>query len=98
MYMLEKLWRGELTPNEKIMRKGGPYHQKLGELCEIGDRLAEELSLEGKNLLQSYADAQLELNEIENRETFMEGFRMGAQLILDVVSEYQGEFRYSTED
>lgn len=62
MYMLEKLWRGELTPNEKIMRKGGPYHQKLGELCEIGDRLAEELSLEGKNLLQSYADAQLELD------------------------------------
>ena len=98
MYLLEKLRTGRITPGEQVIRADGMYQRQLKKLCEIENQLSELLPADGTKLLQAYAEAQQELHEIENRETFIEAFRMGAQIILDVVSDYEGEFRYSGED
>ena len=98
MYVLEKLWRGSLTPSEKSIRRGGEYHRLMEELCETEEQLEAELTPGAREVFHRYQQIQTELQDIENRENFMEAFRMGAQLILDVISEYQGEFRYSAEE
>ena len=49
MFVLEKLWREGLSPNEKYTRRGGEYHNILLRLCDAEDSLAEELSAKGKS-------------------------------------------------
>ena len=98
MYVLDRLWRGEITPSEKYMRQGSEYREIMLHLCRIGDQISEELSQKGNELFQEYMDTQLKLQSIESRETFIDGFRLGAGLLLDVVTEYKGEFQYPAEE
>ena len=92
MYVLDKLWRGEISPNEKSIYKGSEYHRKLLELCEIADKINQELTEQGREQFKNYGSIQAELNDIENQETFIEAFRLGARTVLDVVSERRGQF------
>ena len=92
MYVLDKLWRGEITPSEKSTYRDSEYHAKLRELCEIADRLNQELTEQGREYFKTYGSIQAQLDEIENRETFIEAFRLGAGLLLDVVGERKCQF------
>ena len=97
MYVLEQLWREGLSPNEKYTRRGGEYHNILLRLCDAEDSLAEELSAKGKSHFETYRDAQIDLAAVAEREVFIEAFRLGARLVLDIVGEYQGNFQPATE-
>ena len=98
MLVLDRLWQGDLSPCEKVIRRGGKYDRLIASLCQTEDELRAELNPKGEELLKKYIDTQLELQTVESRETFFEGFRMAAGLFLDVVSEYKGEFQYPSED
>ena len=98
MYVLDKLWRGDLTPSEKFVRQGSEYRDKQLRISQIADQITGELSQKGQELFQEYLNAQMELQNIEDQETFIEGFRMGAGLLLDVVTDYKGAFQYMGEE
>ena len=97
MYILEKLWREGLSPSERYTRKGGEYHNILLRICDAEDKLCEDLSEKAKAHFEVYRDAQIELSAVAEREVFIEAFRLGARLVLDIVGEYQGNFRPATE-
>ena len=97
MFVLEKLWREGLSPNEKYTRKGGEYHNILLRICDAEDGLTEELSEKCKPYFEAYRDAQIDLAAVAEREVFIEAFRLGARLVLDIVGEYQGNFQPATE-
>ena len=97
MFVLEKLWQEGLSPNEKYTRKGGEYHNILLRICEEEDKLNEELTEKGKQHFAAYRDAQIDLSAVAEREVFIEAFRLGARLLLDIVGEYPGNFRPATE-
>ena len=92
MYVLDQLWRGEITPSEKSTYRDSDYHRKLLELCQVSDRLSQSMTDEEKKTFKNYTDIQAELSAIENQDTFIQAFRLGAQMILDVVSDYRGQF------
>ena len=98
MYVLEKLWREGLTPDEKYTRKGSEYHKILLRLSEEADRVCEELTDKGKAHFEALQDAQGELSSVAEREVFIEAFRLGARLMLDVVNEYRGCFYTAGEE
>ena len=89
MYVLDKLWQEGLSPNEKYTRKGSEYHKILLRICEEGDKVSEELTEDGKSHFDAYRDAQVELSLVAEQEVFIEAFRLGARLVLDIVGEYQ---------
>ena len=93
MFVLDKLWQEGLSPNERYTRKGSEYHKILLRICEEGDYLATELTEEGKAHFDAYRDAQIELSVVEEKEVFIEAFRLGARMMLDVVGEYKGQFQ-----
>ena len=93
MYVLEKLWRDGLSPNEKYTRKGSEYHKILLRICEEGDHLSAELTEKGKAHFDAYRDAQIELSVVAEKEVFIEAFRLGARMMLDVVGDYNGQFQ-----
>ena len=98
MYVLEKLWRDGLSPNEKYARKDGEYHKILVRICDEGDKVCEELTEKGKTHFEAYRQAQVDLSMIAEREVFIEAFQLGARLVLDIVGEYRGNFYTGTED
>jgi hypothetical protein len=98
MYVLEQLWREGLSPNERYTRKGGEYHKILLRICDEADRVCEELTEKGKEHFEAYRDAQIELSIVAEREVFIEAFRLGARLVLDIVGEYQGCFWRAGEE
>ena len=92
MFVLESLWRDGLTPNEKYTRKGSEYHRLLEELCDEEDKIAAELSEDGKKSFTAYREAQSKLSAISEQEVFIEAVRLGARLILDIIGDYRGCF------
>ena len=98
MFVLDKLWQEGLSPNERYTRKGSEYHKILLRICEEGDYLATELTEEGKAHFDAYRDAQIELSVVAEKEVFIEAFRLGARLVLDIVGEYQGCFWRAGEE
>ena len=98
MFVLDRLWRGEISPCEKAFRRGGTYHRLMEDLCKTENRLLDQLSPDGKELLTAYINRHSEIQAIENRESFIEGFRLGAGLLLDVVNDYSGEFQNPADE
>ena len=66
MLVLDRLWRGEITPNEKFVRRGSEYHKKSERLMQVENLLTKELSEEGRENLQLLMDLQYELHSIED--------------------------------
>ena len=85
MYVLDKLWRGNLPPSEPDMPHDDSYHEKLLELSQLADQISEALGQKGQGLFEAYRDAQMEVQSIENQEAFIQGFRIGTGLLLDAI-------------
>ena len=89
--------RGALV-NERYTRKGGEYHKILLRICDESDRLCEELTEKGKEHFEAYRQAQIDLSIVAEREVFIEAFRLGARLVLDIVGDYRGNFYTAAEE
>ena len=53
MYVLDELWRGEITPSERGYRKDSPYAALVRQANETADIFYKELSPVGK---KAYGD------------------------------------------
>ena len=98
MYVLEKLWREGLSPSERFVRKGSEYQRLMQKLCRAEDDLSKVLNDDGKVLLERYIAAQQEVITCSEQETFIHAFRMGAQMVLDIVDNYRGSFYGQYDD
>ena len=45
-----------------------------------------------------YRQAQIDLSIVAEIEVFIEAFRLGARLVLDIVGDYRGNFYTATEE
>ena len=85
MYVLDKLWRGKLSPSEQCCNYGSEYSNLRDIWIHKGKLISSELSEEGKKLFQEYQDLQERLSAISEEDVFTNGFRIGVGLILDAV-------------
>lgn len=97
MYILEKLWRGEITPSEVYVTKGTEYHSTLVRFCNECEALSATLDAEGKERLEQIFSLQNDLKSMSEQEIFLESFRMGALLMLDLLQERQRTFHMAGE-
>ena len=98
MFILDELWRDGIDPTTRFVRKGSRYAKLTKQLSQEEDKFLEELSEDGKNAYAAYCEAQGEMNDIAESDSFIKGFRLGAQLILDVVSPYHSQLPTATEE
>ena len=98
MFILDELWRDGIDPTTRFVRKGTRYAKLSKQLSQADDKFLEELSADGKNAYATYCETQGEMNDIAECDSFIKGFRLGAKLILDVVSPYQSQLPTATED
>ncbi len=98
MYFIAKLWEGKISPSQKAIRKDSDYHKILHKITCASSAFEEGLDENTKVRFREIEQAQAKLNGIENEETFIEGFRLGARMVLDVLNEYKGQFCPISED
>ena len=91
MEFIEKLWSEGLVPSEMKRRAAPEYKKQLSKVEKISEQLFTLLSEDEKKLFENYMDSQAELFCMDNCEIFASGFRIGARIMLEVMSEKQGK-------
>ena len=89
MQILEDLYLGDIHPNERSFKRNSQYAKALDEVVKAGDALTDGLTEEQKELFEDYMTAQREVNVLTDCETFCMAFKLGAKIMLDVLTEGQ---------
>ena len=83
--ILEKLYHGNLSVDERTIRAGSKYARALAEVAKIEEAIYERLPEKDHALLRDYALASAQLANVSMVEDFITGFRMGAQIMMAVL-------------
>ena len=87
MQVMEELYLGDINPSERSFKKGSQYSRALNEVVKAGDVLLGTLTEKQKEQFEAYMTAQREVNVLTNCETFCYAFRLGAKIMMDVLSD-----------
>ena len=97
MLILEDLWEGKVTPSERGYRKNEEVAKITHEANKYLDEFLKELSPEGEQAFDNYYNKSMDIQIIAERDSFIRGVRIGAQFILDVLSEYRSPMPQTNE-
>ena len=84
--IIDELFYGNITPNERTFARDSEYGQALEQLTEAEEILRHVLDKEDREVLDRLTDAQQTMDAIATREYFADGFRLGAKLMLDILT------------
>ena len=87
MLVLEDLYLGDIRPSDRSFKRNCQYAKALDEVVKAGDALTGGLTEEQKELFEDYMTAQREVSVLTDCETFCLAFKLGAKIMLDVLSE-----------
>ena len=85
--ILEELFYGNICPNTDCRSHDKETKQLMGYIADHHDNLLSTLNDHQKELLEKFDDCYNELTDINEREIFIYAFKLGAKLILSVMSE-----------
>ena len=82
--LMEQLFNGDFIPMERTRPRGAEYtkksHDEEQKEASLHARLSEELA----GLFKEIILAKEELSMLEANQAFVEGFRLGVQLMVEV--------------
>lgn len=85
MYFLDKFWKGEIAPGEGRFHPNLKHAKAVQTMERCDDTLKIHLSQTDYKTFREYADAALDASSAESCDSFVEGFRLGALMMLDVL-------------
>ena len=86
MNILEDLWFGNISPWERPFKKDGTYAELLALVVRHLEDLLSRLNDEEKEIFEKYTDCTSEMHDLTEREAFVKGFTIGAQIIIEVMA------------
>ena len=87
MSTIQDLYYGRISPYEMSISTA-PEYQKLKALADKNeDLLRESLSDEQKELLEKLIEFVTDISSISERDMFINGFRLGMKLMIDVMKD-----------
>jgi hypothetical protein len=87
MQVLEDLYLGDIHPSERSFKKDSQYSRALNKVVKIGDALLGTLTEKQREQFEAYMTAQHEVNVLTDCETFIYAFRLGAKIMIDVLTD-----------
>ena len=85
--ILEELFYGNICPNTDCRSHDKETKQLIGYIADHHDNLLATLNDQQKEILEKFDDCYNELTDINEREIFAYAFKLGARIMLAVVSE-----------
>ena len=89
MFILHDLWQGRISPIERSFRPGSEFGNLLHQSAELESQFCKTLNKDQKTVYEEIYDKQIRMMSIAEEECFIEGFQVGARMILDVLTNYQ---------
>ena len=89
MLVMEDLYLGDIRPSDRSFKRNSQYAKALDEVVKAGDALTDGLTEKQKELFEDFMTAQREVNVLTDCETFCQAFKLGAKIMLDVLTEGQ---------
>ena len=85
MTTLENFYFGNINPSE--YRQNKDTRKKLSEMTELLDELKALLTDEQqREILEQIDNRQLSLIAFSERDAYLEGFKMGARMMIEIIS------------
>lgn len=94
MKLLEELWYGNVTPGELDTPRGSRLHTLGALILRNEEELMPLLSDKAKEVYEKLRDNQSELSSLNECEVFVQGFSLGAKIMLEVMESME---RYTAE-
>ena len=85
MLFLKDFWYGNISPGEGRYHSKKEYKEAWRLVERMEDQLKERLTSEDWELFTQYQEAEDKAGDIESTDIFVEGFRLGAKVIMDVL-------------
>jgi len=82
MNIIEEMYSGDLFPIGTYDHCSQEYKNAMDKLVDAETELLKDYP-QVKVLFQKYQDAQIELISINNRQEFVNGFRIGVQIMVE---------------
>ena len=87
MFFLDKFWKGDIAPGEGRYHPKREYSAALQVMERCDDTLKAHLLPEDYRIFREYAEATLSSGCTESCDNFVDGFRMGALMMMDVLTD-----------
>lgn len=87
MQILEDLYFDSVRTGEQSGVRKAQYKQALAEIIKADGTLRETLTEEQKELFEAYIEAQREISILTDVETYIQAFRLGAKIMMDVLMD-----------
>ena len=87
MSVLEDLWFDNLVVNDAEIRKGSDAERVLAAMVRSDDALEETLTERQKEQFRNGKNLANQLLTILEKEAFVRGFKLGARMTAEVLSE-----------
>lgn len=91
MKVIENLFYGNISPCEKTLTRGNEYSRLLQLAVKNEEKLHSILSPQQREQLEKLKDCIIDMNNISEKEAFVDGFRLGVQLIAESIYDKSGE-------
>ena len=85
--ILYELWYGNIYPSERPIKKDSEYAEALRKVAEEKESLLPSLAPELQTGIEKLLDAQMEAAVIAERDTFVMGFRLAVQILVDGLAD-----------
>ena len=86
MSIIEDLWYGNISPCERDIKRSSEYSDVLERIVQHEKELHARLNDEEKEILEKFVICTNEMCCISEREMFVQGFMLGAKLIIEVMT------------
>ena len=91
MRMIEELFYGNICPCEKSLTRGSEYSQLLNLAVKNEEKFYAILSPQQKEMFEKVKECMTDMNNILEKEAFIDGFRLGVKLIAEAVYDMSGD-------
>ncbi len=98
MTILEKMYNGKINIIEKKFKKDSEYAKIISLSTDAEKELYRSINKQQKKLYQKIIDLGLRQEDILLNDAFSEGFRIGAQIMLELFSEPKSQFEPTYKD
>lgn len=89
MRILEELWYSAIN-DSRFLKNDAKLAELLDLLSKNDDNLIENLSEKEKEIFEKYKDCSAEIGQITEFENFVQGFKMGALMMIEVMKDSNG--------
>ena len=85
MLFLNKFWKGDASPGERRYHPHAEYAKAYQTMERCDQYMKEHLDPKALKVFEEFVNAGMEVGCLSDCDNFIDGFRMGAKMMMDVL-------------